>query len=47
MLVIVKKIYKNNKKEASRFALTDSRRKLIRPGAHGKCPRTIVIVGYT
>jgi len=27
------------------FALAHLRRKLIRPGARGKCPKTIVIIG--
>jgi len=44
-LVIVKKDLKEE--EASRFALAHLRSKLIRPGAHGRCPNTIVIVGYT
>ena len=34
------------KKNPRGFALAHLRRKLIRPEACGKCPKTIVIVGY-
>ena len=46
--MIVEKIYvKKRKGENPRgFTLAHLRRKLIRPGAHRKCPKTIVIVGY-
>jgi len=33
-------------KKTSRLALAQLRRKLIRPGVHGGCPETIVIVRY-
>ena len=35
------------KREALRFALAHLRSKPIRPGAIERCPKTIVIVGYT
>jgi len=42
-----KNIYKEKGKENPRgFALAHLRKKLIRPGAHGKCPKIIVIIGY-
>ena len=47
--LVIEKI-KNKKEEeeeeALRFVLAHLRRRFIRPGTQGKCPKTIVIVGY-
>jgi len=40
-------IYTKKKEKPLRFTLAHLRRKLIQPGACEKCPKTIVIVGYT
>ena len=47
MIVKKNKEEEEKEEEASRFALAHLRSKLIQPGAHGRCPNTIVIVGYT